>query len=115
MNRPLDILVVGGGIAGMSFATQLVDMSGGRPHRIRLLSKAPVQVSNSHAAQGGVAAVLHPKDSFERHVADTLVVGAGRNDPAVVELVVREGPDLIRGLDSLGAHFDDDAGVRLQM
>lgn len=115
MNRPLDILVVGGGIAGMSFATQLVDMSGGRPHRIRLLSKAPVQVSNSHAAQGGVAAVLHPKDSFERHVADTLVVGAGRNDPAVVELVVREGPDLIRGLVSLGAHFDADAGGRLQL
>lgn len=115
MNRPLDILVVGGGIAGMSFATQLVDQVRGRSLRIRMLSKAPVQVSNSHAAQGGVAAVLHAKDSFEGHVADTLSVGAGRNDPAVVERVVREGPALIRGLIALGARFDADAGGRLQL
>lgn len=115
MNRPLDILVVGGGIAGMSFATQLLDQAKGRAMRIRMLSKAPVQVSNSYAAQGGVAAVLNTRDTFERHVADTLSVGAGRNDPAVVERVVREGPELIRGLIALGARFDADAGGRLQL
>lgn len=115
MSRTLDILVVGGGIAGMSFATQLVDLIGDRKVRIRMLSKAPVQVSNSYAAQGGVAAVLRVKDSFDCHIKDTLSVGGGRNDRAVVERVVRDGPSLIQGLISLGARFDMDAAGSLMM
>ena len=115
MKRTLDVLVVGGGIAGMSFATQLADLMGDRPLRIRLLRKTPAQVSCSYAAQGGVAAALHGADSVERHVADTLMVGAGRNDRAVVELVVRDGPALVDGLLGLGARFDADAGGRLHL
>ncbi|MBK9287065.1 MAG: FAD-binding protein [Flavobacteriales bacterium] len=89
MSAPLEVLVVGGGIAGMTYATQLVDLAGERRVQVRILSKAIVQVSNSFAAQGGVAAVLRSGDSFEQHVKDTLTVGAGRNDPEVVRLVVR--------------------------
>lgn len=115
MKPLLDVLVVGEGIAGMTFATQLVDRAGDRPMRVRILSKAPVRVSNSFEAQGGVAAVMRPDDSFEQHVEDTLTVGAGRNDPAVVRLVVEQGPALVRGLVDLGARFDADAKGQLDL
>ncbi len=115
MSAPLEVLVVGGGIAGMTYATQLVDLAGERRVQVRILSKAIVQVSNSFAAQGGVAAVLRSGDSFEQHVKDTLTVGAGRNDPEVVRLVVREGPAMIRGLIGLGARFDAGADGRLDL
>ncbi len=115
MRESVDAIVIGGGIAGMVYATQLVDLAGARPVRVRILSKAPVQVSNSFAAQGGVAAVMRKEDSFEQHVKDTLSVGAGRNDPKVVRLVVKEGPKLIRGLIGIGAHFDADAKGELDL
>jgi len=110
MNTPLDVIVVGGGIAGMACAVELVDQAGDRPVRVRILAKEPVQGSNSFAAQGGMAAVMHPADSTARHVRDTLTVGEGRNDPAVVRRVVREGPAMVRALLALGAEFDRDAG-----
>lgn len=115
MKTPLDVIVVGGGIAGMAYATQLADSAGKRPLRIRILSKAVVQVSNSYQAQGGVAAAMRNTDSIEDHVRDTLAVGAGRNDADVVRLVVREGPAMIRGLIGLGAHFDKEPGGALQL
>lgn len=115
MDAQLDAIVVGGGIAGMVYATQLVDLAQGRPVRVRVLSKAPVQVSSSFAAQGGVAAVMRTEDSVEQHVRDTLTVGAGRNDPAVVRLVVSEGPALIRGLIGIGARFDANADGELDL
>lgn len=115
MSDPLDVVVVGGGIAGMTYATQLVDMAGDRQVRVRILSKAIVQVSNSYAAQGGVAAVIRSDDSFEQHVNDTLRVGAGRNDPDVVRLVIGEGPAMIQGLIGLGARFDADGQGRLAL
>ena len=58
MKKRLDVIVVGSGIAGMTYATQLVDRMGADAVRVRMLSKAPVEVSNSFAAQGGVAAVI---------------------------------------------------------
>ena len=115
MSAPLEVIVVGGGIAGMAYATQLVDLAKRSPVHVRVLSKAPVQVSNSYAAQGGVAAVMRADDSFAQHVQDTLQVGAGRNDPHVVRLVIREGPALIRGLIGLGAEFDADPQGELQL
>lgn len=115
MSERVDVIVVGGGIAGMVYATQLVDLAKGKPVRVRILSKAPVEVSSSYAAQGGVAAVMRESDSFEQHVKDTLTVGAGRNDADVVRLVVREGPELIRGLVGIGAHFDANAKGELDL
>lgn len=115
MSTPLDVIVVGGGIAGMTYATQLADRAGERSVRIRILSKAAVQVSNSYHAQGGVAAVMRREDSFMDHVRDTLVVGGGRNDADVVRIVVQQGPALIRGLIGLGAHFDREPGGALQL
>lgn len=109
MNRCLNVIVVGSGVAGMAFAHRLSVLAGKGEVDIRILSKAPPETSNSHAAQGGVAAVIDPTDSWEQHRDDTLVVGAGRCDPNVVEMVVREGPQCIQELLGFGARFDADA------
>lgn len=108
------VIVVGGGIAGMAFAERLADLAGPQV-RIVLLTKAPVEASNSYLAQGGVAAVVLPEDSVEEHVQDTLAVGAGLCDPRVVRLIVQEGPASIARLVGAGARFDADADGRLQL
>ncbi len=109
MDTPLDVIVVGGGIAGMACATELVAQAGGRSVRVRVIAKEAVHGSNSYAAQGGMAAVWHPADRTAHHVRDTLTVGEGRNDPAVVRRVVREGPAMVQALLDMGALFDRDA------
>jgi len=103
----VDVLVVGGGIAGLR-ATMAVD-----PRLSTLVvTKDELEESNSNYAQGGIATVWAADDRFEDHVEDTLVAGAGLCDRAVVEMVVREAPRHIRQLIEWGAQFDrtvDDA------
>ena len=113
MNRPLKVIVVGSGVAGMAFAHRLSSLMGIGEVDIRMFSKGAPETSNSHAAQGGVAAVIDPSDSWEQHRDDTLEVGAGRNAPEVVERVVKEGPACIQELLTKGARFDLDAEGRL--
>lgn len=108
MNRPLKVIVVGSGVAGMAFAHRMSALMGAGEVDIRMLSKAAPEASNSHAAQGGVAAVIHPSDSWEQHRDDTLEVGAGRCRPDVVERVVKEGQLCIQELLAKGARFDTD-------
>ncbi len=109
----MKVIVVGGGVAGMSFARGLSGLMGPGEVDIQLISKAPPETSNSHAAQGGVAAVIHPSDSWEQHRDDTIAVGAGRCDVDVVERVVRKGPACIQELLNIGARFDTDTQGRL--
>lgn len=110
-----DMIVVGGGIAGMAFAERITALMGPGKVRILMLSKAPVEASNSYLAQGGVAAVVLPEDTVEEHVQDTLTVGAGRCDPAVVRMIVERGPKAIARLLAAGARFDADTKGRLQL
>src|SRR5579883_800153 len=100
-----DILVIGGGIAGLRAALAV-------PHDLQVLviTKDHVQLSNSSWAQGGIAAVRSPEDRIENHVDDTLTAGAGLCDRAIVELVVGEAPQQIDDLIRYGAHFDADLG-----
>ena len=114
MKRPLEVIVVGSGVAGMAFALRLAALKGRDDVRIRILSKAVPEQSNSNAAQGGVAAVIRPEDSWEQHRDDTLAVGAGRCVPAVVERVVKEGPACIKELLDQGARFDTDEQGHLE-
>ena len=104
----VDVLVIGGGIAGMR-AVMAID-----PRLSALVvTKDRLKESNSNYAQGGIAGVLGPKDRFEDHIADTLTAGAELCDPAVVEMVVREAPTHIRQLIEWGTEFDQHEGQLL--
>ena len=95
-----DTLVIGGGIAGLFFALKAAARGS-----VTLLTKDRLPESNTAYAQGGIASVWSPEDSFSAHVEDTLDAGAGLCHRDVVELVVHEGPDRIRDLIALGTHF----------
>src|SRR5688500_4136722 len=95
-----DYLVIGGGVAGLTFALEAAKRGD-----VLLVTKRELDESATNYAQGGIAAVLDPADSFEQHVDDTLEAGRGLSRPEVVEMVVRDGPERIRDLIALGADF----------
>src|SRR5690606_19084166 len=103
-DRQVDFLIVGSGIAGLSFA-----LKAARLGKVLIVTKSNEDESNTKYAQGGVAVVTQNSDSFEKHIADTLVAGDGLCDPMVVEHVVKEGPDRIAELISYGTNFDKEA------
>src|SRR3989338_7501026 len=88
-----DFLVLGSGIAGLLTARKLARLG-----RVTLVTKKEAAESNTNYAQGGIAAVMSEIDTFESHVRDTLVAGAGICDEAVVRLTVSEAPPPGRGL-----------------
>jgi L-aspartate oxidase len=96
-----DFLVVGSGIAGLSCALRCAAAG-----NVLLVTKDRLPESSSQYAQGGIASVWSPDDSFESHIEDTLAAGAGLCHRDVVEVVVREGPTRVRDLIGLGVHFD---------
>src|SRR5262249_49812563 len=95
-----DFLVIGSGLAGLTFGLRAA-----RHGSVLILSKDRLPESATNYAQGGIASVWSPEDSFEAHVEDTLVAGAGLCHRDLVELVVREGPERIRELIALGTNF----------
>ena len=95
-----DFLVIGSGIAGLSYALEVAAHG-----KVMIITKKHSAESNTNYAQGGIAAVLTPDDSFNAHIEDTLTAGAGLCDKAMVEIVVKEGPDRVRELIELGARF----------
>jgi len=100
------VLIIGGGIAGLRAALEVpADL------KVLVVTKDRVQLSNSSWAQGGIAAVRSPEDSFSNHIEDTLIAGAGLCDRGIVETVVREAPRQIDDLIRFGAHFDEDTGI----
>ncbi len=99
--RASDVLVIGSGIAGLYYALQVAEHA-----HVSLVTKKAAVDSATNWAQGGIAAVLAPDDSFESHVEDTLGAGAGICDEKVVRHVVERGPAMIEGLLKLGADFD---------
>jgi L-aspartate oxidase len=101
MRTLCDYLVVGGGVAGLTFALEAAAHGD-----VIVLAKRGRVDSNTNHAQGGIAAVLDPLDSVEAHVADTLRTGCSLSDPQIVRMIVTEGPDYVRQLVQLGAVFD---------
>lgn len=100
-----DVLIIGGGIAGMR-AALAVDPS----RSVVVITKDSLQDSNSNWAQGGIASVWDPEDRFEDHITDTLTAGDGMCDQHVVELVIREAPECIQQLIEWGTQFDEHEG-----
>jgi L-aspartate oxidase len=95
-----DVLILGSGIGGLSLALEVARFA-----RVLVLTKKQDSDSNTNYAQGGIAAVFDREDSFRDHERDTLRCGAGLCDPAVVRQVVREAPERVAELASLGVGF----------
>jgi L-aspartate oxidase len=106
----VDFLVLGGGIAGLTFALEAAEHGS-----VLVLTKRQRSEGSTQYAQGGVAGVLGPDDQFELHVQDTLVAGAGLCKREAVEVTVREGPDRLRWLLSIGVEFDREGPDRLHL
>ncbi len=100
--KEYDFVVIGSGIAGLSFA-----LKAAKHGSVAVVTKRKVADSNTAWAQGGVACVTSSEDSFELHLRDTLEAGAGLCDEATVRTIVMEGPERIRELTELGLHFDE--------
>jgi len=104
MEKKVDFLVIGSGIAGLSYALKVAEHG-----KVCLLSKTKIMESNTLYAQGGIAAVMKKPDSVDKHVRDTIDCGSGLCDTKIVKLVANEGPEKVEELISLGAQFDQDA------
>ncbi len=104
MHHLSDVLVMGSGLAGLSYALKMADFA-----TVNLVTKRELMETSTRMAQGGIAAVLGADDKFEYHIQDTLTVGEGLSHPDIVGLVVRQGPERIAELVTMGAHFDTGA------
>lgn len=101
MRYEVDFLIIGSGIAGLSFALKVAPYG-----KVCVLSKADASEGSTKYAQGGIAAVMYDSDSFDNHVKDTLIAGDGICDREVVEMTIREAPDRIKELVQYGVNFD---------
>ena len=101
MEYQFDLLVIGSGIAGLTFA-----LKAAKSGTVAVVTKKDKLETSTNYAQGGIASVLGPDDSFQLHIQDTLNAGDGLCHMDVVETVVHEGPDRIRELTNLGVPFD---------
>jgi len=106
LEQSYDVVILGSGAAGLTAALNLADR-----FRVVVLAKGGLSEGSTAWAQGGIAAVLDEGDTFENHIADTMVAGAGLNDRRTVEFVVENAPAAIRRLAELDVPFNEDAGA----
>lgn len=102
-----DFLVIGSGIAGLTYALKTAKHFPDK--KVTVITKAQADETNTKYAQGGIAGVWdEEKDSYVKHIEDTLIAGDGLCDPHIVDIVVKEGPERIREIIGYGARFDKD-------
>ena len=101
MEKQVDFLIIGSGIAGLSFALKVADFGS-----VYMITKSSEDESNTKYAQGGIAAVMHAPDTFEKHIQDTLNCGDGLCKEQIVRMVVEESTTCIEELIAMGAQFD---------
>ena len=105
-----DFLVIGSGAAGLSFALKAAEHG-----HVTIVTKGEMVECNTNYAQGGICSVTYEPDTFEKHIKDTLVCGAGICDAEAVELVVRRAPELIADLIAWGTRFDRTPDGRFEL
>lgn len=101
MEIKTDFLIIGSGVAGLTFALKVADFGS-----VAIVTKKNIMDGNTACAQGGIASVFSKVDSFDLHIRDTLVSGDGICNTKVVEMVVKNGPDRIRELIKMGVIFN---------
>jgi L-aspartate oxidase len=110
MEYKVDFLVIGTGIAGLSFALKVAEYG-----RVAVVTKKEAMETSTNYAQGGIASVFGQHDSFDLHIRDTLEAGDGLSKPDVVEMVVRSGPERVRELMNLGIGFTREGSGDLEL
>lgn len=101
MRYEVDFLVLGSGIAGLSFALKVAEKG-----KVCILTKDDASESSTKYAQGGIAAVMYQPDSYEKHIQDTLIAGAGICDEKAVRITITESTERVKELILWGTNFD---------
>lgn len=107
-NKPIicDVLVIGSGIAGLTLALKVARFA-----KVALVTKSRVDESATYYAQGGLAIVISPEDSFDEHIQDTLKAGCGLSKEEVVRLLVTEAPKRLEELVQSGVRFSKEKSI----
>lgn len=106
MQKKVDFLVVGSGMAGLIYALKVAEYGS-----VCILSKNSIDDTATSYAQGGIAAVMYSPDNYNKHIADTIDAGAGLNDKEIVRITINESTERIEELIEWGTHFDrEDSG-----
>jgi len=101
MRKKVDFLIIGSGIAGLTFAIKVAKFG-----KVCIVTKSKMDDTATSWAQGGIAAVMYTPDSFEKHIQDTIIAGDGLCDEEVVRLTITESTERIKDLIKWGANFD---------
>lgn len=101
MKHIYDFLVIGSGVAGLTFAIKAAKYG-----KVAVISKTNIENTNTALAQGGIAAVIDKTDDFKKHIEDTFIAGDRHSNKKVIEVVVKEAPERIKELINWGANFD---------
>ncbi|MCX6232233.1 MAG: L-aspartate oxidase [Bacteroidetes bacterium] len=104
MRKKVDFLVIGSGIAGLSFAIKVADYG-----KVCIITKANAEESSTKYAQGGIAAVMYTPDTYEKHIKDTMIAGDELSDEKIVRITITESTERVKELIEWGANFDKNA------
>ncbi len=107
MRYEADFLVIGSGIAGLSYALKVADHG-----KVIIVTKTGANDTTTWYAQGGIAAVMYNPDTYEKHIRDTLLAGSYLNDEKIVRLTITESTDRVKELIDWGTHFDKETSGR---
>jgi L-aspartate oxidase len=110
MRKTVDFLVIGSGIAGLSFALKAANFG-----KVCVVTKSQIDDTATKYAQGGIAAVLYHPDTYEKHIEDTMVAGDALSDRAIVELTIRESTARVMELIEWGVNFDKTKGGKFAL
>jgi len=105
MKHKYDFLIIGSGIAGLSYALKVAEHG-----KVCIVTKKSASDTNTKYAQGGIAAVIHTPDSYEKHIKDTIIAGDGLCDENIVRITITESTERINELIEWGTHFDKTKG-----